>query len=176
MENPFSQLTDEKLMELYQKGENLAFDSIYDRYHKHIYTYLNKRVFDKEIIDDIFQNIILKFHKSRMLYDPKHELLKWIYTISRSVFLDELKKKKFKTIEFDEKYLESLHPDEISKFNLDNEDLTYNEKESLKLRYFEDSEFIDIAKVLNTSEGNTRKIISRGLKKLRLKYGGGENE
>jgi len=170
MDNPFSHLEDEKLMELYQKGEHLAFNVIYDRYHKNIYSYLTKRVFDQSIIEDIFQNIILKFHKSRNLYNPKYELLKWIYTISRSVFIDELKKKKFKTIEFNEKYLESEESSDHIQVELDSAKLSQKEKEAIELRYFSDKEFLEISKLLDTSEANTRKIISRGLIKLRTKY------
>ena len=170
MDNPFSHLEDEKLMELYQKGDHLAFNVIYDRYHKNIYTYLTKRVFDQAIIEDIFQTIILKFHKSRNLYNPKYELLKWIYTISRSVFLDELKKKKFKTIEFNEKYLEKEEVSETIEIELTSARLSQKEKEAIELRYFSDKEFIEIANLLETSDDNTRKIISRGLIKLRSKY------
>ena len=62
MMNPYSHLTDEQLMSLYQKGENMAFEVIYNRNKGRIYSYLNKRISDDSAIDEIFQNILLKFH------------------------------------------------------------------------------------------------------------------
>ena len=62
MGNPFSHLEDEKLMELYKNGENMAFEVIYLRHKDRVYSYLDKRLSDKNIIEDIFQSIFVKFH------------------------------------------------------------------------------------------------------------------
>lgn len=173
MENPFSHLEDNKLMELYKNGENMAFEVIYSRYNSHVYSYLNKRVTDKNLIDDIFQNIFMKFHRSRELYDGKYHILKWIYTISRSVLLDTFKKNKIQFTELNDNHL-SIHPDEdIAFIDLDSEKtLSEKEKMALKLRYFSDEDFLEISRILDTSEANSRKLVSRGLKKLKLKFMG----
>ena len=72
MENPFSHLEDSKLMELYKNGESMAFEVIYLRHKNRVYSYLDKRLFDKNMIDDVFQNTFVKFHKSRNLYSDKY--------------------------------------------------------------------------------------------------------
>lgn len=97
MGNPYSNLEDSKLMKLYLDEDHLAFNVIYYRYKDQVYSYLNKRLIDKQHIDDIFQNIFIKFHNSKKLYNFKYPLLQWIYIISRSEFLDYLKKKKNKS-------------------------------------------------------------------------------
>ncbi|MFZ9002324.1 MAG: RNA polymerase sigma factor [Bacteriovoracaceae bacterium] len=171
MTNPFSHLDDEKLMELYKNGESKAFEVIYYKYKNHVYSYLNKRLIDKNLIDDIFQKIFLKFHKSRHLYDEKYTLIKWIYIISRSVLLDDIKKKKVKFIEFNEDYLSPQIDEKNSLIDLDSEkSLTEKEKEALKLRYYSDKEFLEISEILKTSEVNSRKIVSRALKKIKAKF------
>lgn len=170
MENPFSHLEDHKLMELYKNGENMAFEVIYSKYQNQVYSYLNKRVSDKILIEDIFQSIFVKFHKSRHLYDNKYHLLKWIYTISRCEMLDILKKNKISFVELREDHLTTSPHDSGETIDLDSQKfLSEKEREALKLRYFSDEDFLEISKLLNTSEANSRKLVSRGLKKLKVK-------
>ena len=65
MMNPYSHLTDEQLMSLYQKGENMAFEVIYNRNKGRIYSYLNKRISDDSAIDEVFQNIFFQFQSNQ---------------------------------------------------------------------------------------------------------------
>ncbi|MGB0454057.1 MAG: RNA polymerase sigma factor [Bacteriovoracaceae bacterium] len=170
MGNPFSHLEDEKLMELYKNGENMAFEVIYLRHKDRVYSYLDKRLSDKNIIEDIFQSIFVKFHNSRHLYSSKHPLLKWIYTICRSELLDSIKKNKAKFVQLSEDQL-SVEPTELNdKIDLDSsKTLSEKEKQALKLRYYSEEDFIEISKALKTSEANSRKLVSRGIKKLKAK-------
>ena len=170
MGNPFSHLDDYKLMELIKTGENMAFEVIYLRHKDRVYAYLDKRLTDKSFIEDIFQSIFVKFHNSRHLYSNKHPLLKWIYTICRSELLDSLKKNKVKLVQLSEDQL-LTEPKEVSEeLNLDLvKSLSEKEKQALKLRYYSEEDFTEISKALNTSEANSRKLVSRGIKKLKTK-------
>lgn len=171
MRNPFSHLDDNKLMELYKSGESMAFEVIYLRYKDRVYAYLNKRVSDKSLIEDIFQNTFVKFHNSRHSYNSEHPLLKWVYTICRSELLDSVKRNnRMKLVSLDEAEL-ITEPKEISdKINLDSvKSLSENEKQAIKLRYYSEEDFADISRTLKTSEANSRKLVSRGINKLRRK-------
>ena len=170
MGNPFSHLEDEKLMELYKNGENMAFEVIYLRHKDRVYSYLDKRVTDKNILEDIFQSIFVKFHNSRHLYSSKHPLLKWIYTICRSELLDSIKKNKAKFVQLSEDQLAVESTELNDKIDLDSiKTLSEKEKQALQLRYYSDEDFIEISKALKTSEANSRKLVSRGIKKLKAK-------
>ena len=171
MANPFSHLEDDKLMELYKNGENMAFEVIYSRYKGRVYSYLCKRLTDLTLIEDTFQSIFTKFHKSRHLYSSKHPLIKWVYIICRSELLDAVKKNKVSLVEIKEEHIVSTPKENEESINLDTEkSLSIKEREALKLRYFSDEDFVEIAKKLNTSETNSRQLVSRGLKKLRAKF------
>ena len=173
MENPFSHLEDTKLMELYKNGENMAFEVIYLRHKDRVYAYLDKRVADKNAIEDIFQSIFVKFHTSRHLYSSGHPLLKWIYTISRSELLDSVKKSKIKLVELNEDQLAAQSKEQNNKLDLDSiSTLSDKERHALKLRYYSEEDFSEISKVLKTSEANSRKLVSRGIKKLKTKLRG----
>ena len=133
-------------MKLYQKGENMAFEVIYNRNKGRIYSYLNKRLPNDNSIDEVFQNILLKFHNSRMNYDSKYTLGKWIFTISRSELLDFKKKKKFIYDELKDEHL-AAEPDETDKkIDLDDvKNLSENEKNAISLRYYSDKDFHEIS-------------------------------
>lgn len=177
MSNPYSHLKDEELMKLYQKGENMAFEEIYNRNKGRIYSYLNKRLLEDSSIDEVFQNILLKFHKSRMNYDSQYPLGKWIFTISRSELLDFKKKKKFFYENLKDEHLAYEESDTDKKINLNEvKNLSKNEKHAISLRYYSDKDFHEISKLLELSESNIRKLLSRGLKKMRSKYIGGQND
>ena len=171
MENPFSHLEDTKLMELYKNGENMAFEVIYLQHKDRVYSYLDKRVSDKNVIEDIFQSIFVKFHNSRHLYSSEHPLLKWIYTICRSELLDSVKKsRKIKLVSINEDQLICETKEIDDKIDLDSvKSLSEKEKLAINLRYYSEEDFTDISKALKTSEANSRKLVSRGIKKLKAK-------
>jgi len=164
-------MTDEKLMELYQSGDYMAFEVLFNRHKSTIYSYLHKRVENKSLIGDLFQEIFIKFHKSRDRYSSDYPLLAWMYTISRSVLLDHYKKAKHSFVELSEHIPASQTDSQELPINIQHEkSLTENEKNAITLRYISDQEFDEISKTLKTSPVNVRKLISRGLQKLRLKY------
>ena len=177
MANPFSHLEDDKLMELYKNGENMAFEVIYSRYKNRVYSYLHKRLTSPTLIEDTFQSIFTKFHNSRHLYNSKHLLIKWIYIICRSELLDAVKKNKVSLVELKEEHIVSTPKENEESIDLDSEkSLSIKEREALKLRYLSDEDFSKISEKLNTSEVNSRKLVSRGLKKLRAKFIGETND
>lgn len=176
MINPFINMDDKELMLKYQTDENLAFEVLYQRHSDKIYSYLAKRVHDKNEVDDLYQKVFVKFHKSRSLYDKKYDVLAWFYTITKSEFLDFLKKRKIESVSFDEKtHGRSVTKTGQDQFDIDistEDSLNIKEKEALKLRYINDKDFDEISKLLKTSNSNARKLISRGLIKLKKKYKG----
>jgi RNA polymerase sigma factor (sigma-70 family) len=175
--NPYLNISDRELMLKYQDGDHMAFDVLYSRHKNKVYSYLVKRLHDKDEVDDLYQKAFVKLHKSRHLYDQKYEFLPWLYTITRSEFLDFIRKNK----KNHQEYNDQLHsPQEVpvdSFIDVDCEnDLSNKEKQAINERYFNDKDFDEISEVLNTSATNVRKIISRGIKKLKDKYIGDNHE
>lgn len=177
MSNPYINLSDENLMILYQQGEHQAFEVIYSRYKSKIYSFLSKRVAEESSIDDVFQSIFMKLHKTRQHYNSDHLAAKWIYIICRSELNDFYRKSKRKNrleqeFEITNSVLEphDRRPIDIEEFVIDKE-LNTKEREALKLRYKEDLEFQEIGRRLNVTESSSRKIISRAIGKLKSIYG-----
>jgi RNA polymerase sigma-70 factor, ECF subfamily len=171
--NPFSDLTDKELMLKYQAGDNMAFDVLYSRHKDKVYSYLSKRLRDQDQCEDLFQKVFTKFHRSKKLYNSNYQVLPWLYTITKSEFLDFIKKRHHIKTEFVEEQ-HTFHQNKTEPiFDLNSEDtLSLDEREAITLRYLNEFDFLEIAKILNKTETNTRKILSRGLQKLKQKYTG----
>lgn len=167
--------SDATLMTQYIAGDYNAFNAIYQRYHKKVYAYLYKRLPSKQYANDVFQNVFIKFHKHRTIYDSKYPLMAWLYTISRCELLDYLKKQN-KLLHVANATAEMHHYPVVNQradINIDAERrLSLSERKVIKLRYLSELTFNQIAERLDLSPVAARKINSRGLRKLRLKYAG----
>ncbi len=173
--------TDEKLMVLYQNGNLQAFEELYSRYTSRVYAYLKKRLNTNDVVEDLYQKIFLKLHENREKYDPSLLFAPWLFTISRNVLIDWYRLKKDIPMDKIEIVVDTLSEevkvdDEKWDIKAMIESLPENYKQMIELRYIEDLDFEEIAKKLNIKESNVRKIVSRGVIKLRKLVLGEKNE
>lgn len=171
-------MSDEDLMISYRDGSETAFTELYRRHKERVFSFIRKRVQPETKQNEIFQEVFIKLHRSKSLYEKKFKFLPWLFTVTRNVMLDELRKDKTyqKQLEDFESEARTLSPTNetgmSAGFDLDAAKLTPDQKSALTLRYFEDKEFNEIADILKTSESNVRKIISRALASLRKSMSG----
>jgi RNA polymerase sigma-70 factor (ECF subfamily) len=159
-------VSNEELMILYAKGDAQAFDDLFERIHQRIYNYVARRLKNKSEVDDVVQNIFIKFHSTKERYDSSYPLDAWIFTISRSVLFDHLRKvSKIKSEEFFEFHQEELK--ESPDIDQAMSKLPEESQKIIKLRYEDDLTFEEIAQRMNKGPANIRQIISRALRFLR---------
>ncbi|MFN8369056.1 MAG: sigma-70 family RNA polymerase sigma factor [Bacteriovoracaceae bacterium] len=163
---------DLELMKCYQTGDEGAFMEIYNRYSPKIYGYLQSKVYNKSHIPDIYQAVFLKFHKSKMQYNDKYPLEAWIFTITRSLFIDYCRKEK--SLEQNQILTNEENETDYKESNVNDILVNLDKKNSdiLKMRYLDEKSFEEIAEILTTTPSNVRKIVSRAIQTLRLKMGG----
>jgi RNA polymerase sigma factor (sigma-70 family) len=168
--------TDEDLMLAYQEGHSEAFNLLYDRIADRLYGYLRRRLHSEELVDDIFQATMTKFHQTRFQYRPPLPVLPWAFTICRTVMIDAIRERNrrkedagdMQTFEAPATPIENnatapTLPDSL----LGLRTLTDTQKEAVALRFESDLSFEEIASRLQTSPANARQLVSRALKKLK---------
>lgn len=164
------ELSDENLMVQYQNGDESAFTELYARHSKKIYAYLKKRIRQEELVSDTYQDVFIKIHRSKQLYNSSFPLLPWLFTITHSVMIDNLRKlQKSVTINnFDFNTL-AVEPNLnlVGDTQLLSEHLPQNQKLAVQMRYVDENTFEEIAERLQTTPTNVRQIISRGIKRLK---------
>lgn len=156
-------------MVLYQQDNQIAFDILYRRHSSKVYGFLKKRLKASDLADDVFQATFLKFHRSRGQFEPSFSFTSWLFTVCRSVMFDTLRKRRLEPLlaEMAEAEDPGVSTEETSQPRLPLEGLPKAQREAIEMRYLEELNYEQIAGRLNTSSGNVRQLVSRGVRQLR---------
>ena len=158
-------------------GESLAFGELYTRLYTPLYRYVMSKCHDRELTVDVCQQVFLKFYESLLTYSLRESPLPYLFTIAKRLLINHKEKKTF--IPFEDA-LKDTHQDDSN--NLLEEintrllaqsingyllHLTEDEQEVIRLYFYAELTYTEIALTLKKKEGYIRKIKERGLKKLR---------
>ncbi len=161
-----------------QKGDIDSFGTIYEIFAERIYRYIYLKVSNKEIAEDLTQQVFIKAWEAIGDFKFKNNpFSSWLYSIARNSVTDFYRKKKpdfsldeeIKIDLFDEK---DLNEELINKEEVDNilkkiYQLPSDQKELLILRFVEDLSYEEIAKIMNKTPLNLRVIQHRALNRLK---------
>ena len=151
-------LSDKKCIKEYLKGNQEAFNMLYERYHRQLYAFLNRLVPQSpHIADDLYQQTWIKAIDNFRKYKDKGKFLSWLFRIAHNLFIDYARKNKSN---FDDSeitlYSENITHDEIEKKEFNNAlelcliKLPHEQREVFLLRLNE-IPFKEIAKIQNTN-------------------------
>lgn len=168
--NPLEQL------KIAQTSQELSqvLEQFYNSTSHLVFNYCKKKGLAQEIREDIVQIVYTQIFKKRSQYNPAHSPLAWLYTITRSETKDYLKAQST-YISYIHDFSEFLsqnadsNPSSSEQVDVDSllNQLSANERAALLKRYHEDKEFEEIAKEMKLTAVNIRKLISRGLQKMK---------
>lgn len=165
------QQNDEELMALYQEGSEEAFKALYSRHSGKVFGYLKARTKSGQEASDLFQEVFVKIHKSKHLYNKSLPVLPWIFSVAHSVLIDGQRKVARKRevfgIDFDEMPNTEKRVSDLGAVAPLIQELPNQQQIALQMRYVEEKTFEEIAARLKTSPVNVRQIISRSLKHLK---------
>jgi len=185
-----SQTPDALLVQMYISGNEDALSILVDRYQARIYGFIYSKVNDKDVANDYFQETfirVIKTLKSKNYYDEKGKFLPWVMRIANNLIVDDFRKNKnIKMLRDTDEYsifsiIKDITPSVESNlissqvsFDLRKiiEELPLDQQEVLKMRFFQEMSFKEIAEAtnvsMNTSLGrmryainNMRKIIEK---------------
>jgi RNA polymerase sigma-70 factor (ECF subfamily) len=170
-------LTDQVLIKFFLNGDNKSFEELLSRHKNRVFAFIMSKVKNRDITEDIFQDTFIKVINSlkKGKYNEEGKFLPWMMRISHNLVIDHFRKeskmRKIRpTSEFDifdilddgRKNQEDLmiqtqvHAD----LNILIEQLPEDQKEVLKMRYFEDLSFKKISELtgasINTALGRMR--------------------
>jgi len=87
------------LLGRYCDGDATAFHELYAWLAPRLLGYLTGLCSDSSAAEDLLQLTFLKLHRSRPAYTRGANPLPWLYTIARTVFLDELRRRQRSRVE-----------------------------------------------------------------------------
>ena len=88
------EVSDEKLMQRYAKGDAKAFDELYARHKGAMYRYFIRQVKEPATANDLYQGAWEKIIKARQSYRTNHAFLTWMYRIAHNHLIDYFRRLK----------------------------------------------------------------------------------
>ena len=167
--NNLKALADDTLVSLYADGNNEAFDELLSRYQSKLYTYIYYIVHDEEIANDLFQDTFLKviMRIQERNYTGTGKFQAWITRIAHNLVMDYFREKEQEnTLSNDEVEYDLLNnvrhsvqttedqmliSQSLSDAKAIMDQLPEPQSEVVRMRFYENMSFKDIADKLNIS-------------------------
>jgi RNA polymerase sigma-70 factor, ECF subfamily len=89
----WEQLPDESLMERIARDDSQAFDALFVRHRRAVFSFLFRMVGEGTAAEDLTQECFLRVWRARERYQPSAAFRTWLFTIARRLALDELKRR-----------------------------------------------------------------------------------
>jgi RNA polymerase sigma factor (sigma-70 family) len=107
--------SDERLVNEAKRGSEVAFEVIYDRYHRQLLTFCRHMLGSREDAEDALQHTFSRAFRALPRNEHPAQLKSWLYTIARNRALDVLRERKHEPVrEFDHPSFEGLS-DEVER-------------------------------------------------------------
>ncbi len=170
-------LTDEELMILVSNGNLDMMSILFERYHVKIFNFLLKMTLDRDISQDITQEVFYKAIKYRASYN-NGKFSSWMYTIARNVFSDHYQAQKNKDQRLDniEYKIKDQETDFIEnnetteQLNLALNQLNKGDKELVIMNRYQGIKYQEIAEITGSTAGAVKTKVHRAIHKLKDYY------
>ena len=172
-------MTDEQLVVLFSKGNNQAFDVLLQRHKSRIYTYILLIVRNRDLAEDIFQESFMKaiITIKQGRYVDNGKFYSWVTRIAQNLIIDSYRRERNENTISNEEFAEiDLFNDaKLCEENVEDVlvrdqvfsdirnlmcHLPENQQEVVRMRYYEDRSFKEIADKtgvsINTALGRMR--------------------
>jgi RNA polymerase sigma-70 factor (ECF subfamily) len=162
-------LNDYDLIKQYLGGQPSSLEILINRHKSKVFSYILMVVKNRELAEDIFQDTFIKVIKSLHAgkYSEEGRFVSWVMRIAHNLVIDFYRKDKhLKTVSDDETDVPLFNSVKFSELNIEEElvinqihedvkvlveQLPEEQKEVVKLRYYYDLSFKEIAEHTNVS-------------------------
>ena len=160
--------TDEELMSLLVKSEQLAFDELYRRYSKPLFNFFFRMLnYEREKAEDFLHDLFLKIIEKPESFDNSRRFNTWFYTLAANMVKNEYRSlqvhneheqvfgdRQTETIEFNEENIDKQQFEyrlqiEINKLDAETKTL-------FNLRFVEEMSVREIAEIMECPEGTIK--------------------
>lgn len=174
-------MTDEQLVKAYAQGNNEAFDTLLKRHQDRIFNYILRIIKNEDISNDIFQETFIKaiLTIKQGRYTENGKFPAWISRIAHNLIIDYYRQEKSENVQSaDIEQVNILNRKDLCEATIEDviiadqirddvkfliELLPELQKEVLKMRYYQNLSFKEIAEItgvsINTALGRMRYAI-----------------
>ncbi|MBN6888378.1 RNA polymerase sigma-70 factor, ECF subfamily [Cytobacillus horneckiae] len=159
-----------------------VFDDLYKNYHQDVFKFLFYMVRNRELAEDLMQEVYIRVLKSYEKFEGKSSEKTWLFSIARNVAIDSFRKDKgwkqklIEKFDWSQQQVKDDHPlpEEIA---LQNEDVqmiyrglescTVDQRLVIIMRYIQDMSIAETAESLGWTESKVKTTQHRALKVLK---------
>ena len=169
---------DFELVREFVAGSEIAFNKIVGKYQHKIYWHARRMLGDHLDADEVTQEVLIVIYKKLNTFNFKSSLFTWIYKITSTRSLNQLKRRKLRKIFFlDEKHSNLMISDSDIISGVENMEklrkletvlnkLPVKQREIFILRSFEGLSYEEISKIKSKSIGGLKANYYHALKKI----------
>jgi RNA polymerase sigma factor (sigma-70 family) len=154
-----------------------AFTGIIKKYQEKLYWHIRRLVVEHEDANDVLQNMFIKVWKGLENFREDSQLYTWLYRIATNeslTFIEQQKKKTTVSLSNEESGLSnkvkaSEHFDANKlewKLQVAIQQLPERQRAVFSLRYYDEMPYVEMSKVLETSEGALKASYHHAVKKI----------
>jgi len=182
LKKKYDSLSDEQLMVLVSQKEAKAFEALYDRYSRQMFTFFCRMLWkDREKARDFTQELFSKIIHKTELYDPTRSFKTWLYSVAHNMCKNEYAKHEVRQAAHSEiKYTSSKTENndavksmDRSAFNVKLEEalleLDETKRTTFELRFKHEMSITEISEAMQCSEGTVKSRLFYTLKELQTK-------
>jgi RNA polymerase sigma factor (sigma-70 family) len=165
-------------------GEISKLAVLFERHHRPLFRYFVSMNRNRELAEDLVQDVFFRMLRYRSSYDPRQSFTAWMYQIARNANVDQAQKRRGEVVgieEFNERRPEPVStapgPEEAAARGQDLgllkralERLPADKREILVLSRFQDMKYEDIAAVLGCEVGAVKVRVYRAIRALEQIY------
>jgi RNA polymerase sigma-70 factor (ECF subfamily) len=175
-----SSLNDEQVMEKIQDGKVEMLAILFERHHIKLYNFFLRLTANKNVSEDLVQEVFLRILKYGSSYKTSSTFLCWMFQIARNIHCDYLKIPKTERSIEEKEYeipAEAINPIEridleqnIELLNAALQQLPEHKRQILMLSCFHHLKYKEIADIMECTLGQVKILLHRSLKELQKNF------
>jgi RNA polymerase sigma factor (sigma-70 family) len=177
-------VTDNAVMAQVGAGDVSKMAVLFERHHRPLFRYFVSLNRNRELSEDLVQDVFFRMLRYRASYDPKQSFTAWMYQIARNANVDQATKRRAEVVgidEFDDRRLEPASdapgPEEIAATGQNVallkkalERLPQDKREILILSRYNEMKYEEIAGILGCEVGTVKVRVFRAMRALEQIY------
>ncbi|MDD5541801.1 MAG: RNA polymerase sigma factor [Acidobacteriia bacterium] len=181
-------ISDQVLMQSVRDGELDKLGVLFERHHGMLFNFLLKMTSDRQLSEDLTQEVFVRILKYRHTYRGNSQFTTWMFQIARNARVDHFRKYSGEeTVKKDEQLEEFAASGPSPRERLEREQeikllhgalqqLSEEQREVLVLSRFHGMKYEQVAEILNCSTGAIKARVFRAMQDLKQHFNSLEGE